>query len=209
VVALRTLVREMDGVLSLWWRLGVSVGHRHFDRPAYPLVSEDGTLEIAARRNWPAATGSRPAKRTPRLPRGAVLAAWRALIAPVPEFGSASVDRRLDRPTGAAAAGRFAESGLVIRRGRHESGLHLIVSGELDAVTASQLREQCERADPEEADTVLLDLADLTVIDSSGLDVLFAAFAHFGERLVIILGPPGARAIELANARGILPIIEG
>ncbi|MGH2849372.1 MAG: STAS domain-containing protein [Solirubrobacteraceae bacterium] len=98
---------------------------------------------------------------------------------------------------------------LAIQRRRYDSGLHFIVSGGLDAVTASQLRQQCERVDPGEAETVLLDLADLTTMDEHGLDVLFAASDHFGERLVIILGPGGARQVELAHAREVLPIIEG
>jgi anti-anti-sigma factor len=102
-----------------------------------------------------------------------------------------------------------AGSRLAIQRRRYESGLHFIVSGELNFATAHQLQRECERIDPHGAETVLLDLADLTVLDSSGLDVLFAAYAHFDERLVIIIGPPCAHTIELANVRDVLPIIEG
>jgi anti-anti-sigma factor len=98
---------------------------------------------------------------------------------------------------------------LTIQRRRYESGVHLIVSGELDIATASLLTQQCKRVDPNEAEIVLLDLADLVTMDDSGLDVLFAAYAHLGDRLVIIIGPPGARTIELANVRDQLPIIEG
>jgi len=119
------------------------------------------------------------------------------------------VSRARRRPALAAHVIGPTASGLAIKRRRYESGLHLIVSGELDRVTAGQLQQQCERVDPAELPTVLLDLADVTLTDSSGLDVLFAAFEHFGERLVVIIGPPCAQTVDIANVRGRLPIIEG
>ena len=87
--------------------------------------------------------------------------------------------------------------------------LHFIVSGELDRVTACQLKQQCGRVDHEEIDTVLLDLAEVTFMDSSGLEVLPRRTRTSGERLVIIIGPSCAHAIDIAGARDQLPIIEG
>ena len=91
----------------------------------------------------------------------------------------------------------------------YDTGLHLIVAGVLDGASAPRLRRYCERTPDHDAETVLLDLSDLTSMDSSGLDVLFDVYARFGERLVIIVGPPGAHAIDLENVRDVLPIIEG
>jgi anti-anti-sigma factor len=98
---------------------------------------------------------------------------------------------------------------LTIRRARYENGVHFIVRGDLDSVTAPRLAQQCERLDPDDAETVLLDLADVASMDGGGLDMLFAAYAHLGERLVIIIGPPAASTIEIADVRDRLPIIEG
>lgn len=142
-----------------------------------------------------------------RLPGAALGAAWRALTARVGRsVRTPSSDAQLHPPIEADAT---PSSVLAIQRRRYESGVHFIVSGELDAVTAPQLRRQCERVDPSEAETVLLDLADLATMDEHGLDALFAAYDHFGERLVIIIGHHGAHQVELASARDVLPIIEG
>jgi anti-anti-sigma factor len=171
---------------------------------------EDGTLEIAASRNWPARAGTESIEASPRSHRAALGVALRALAASVGRSVRASYGQRsLGRPFETTVTGGPETSALTILRARYESGVHFIVSGELDIVTAPLLKQQCERLEANGAETVLLDLADLTTMDSSGLDVLFAAYAHFGERLVIIIGPPCAHTIGLANVRDWLPIIEG
>jgi anti-anti-sigma factor len=120
-----------------------------------------------------------------------------------------SVRRARSRPAAAGSALGPAAGALAVKRRRYEDAVHLIVSGELDRVTACQLRHQCERVDHQEIDTVLLDLADVTFMDSSGLQALLGAYAHSGERLVLIIGPACARTIDIASARHRLPIIEG
>jgi anti-anti-sigma factor len=159
---------------------------------------------MAVPRNWPARAGTESIEPLPRSHRAALGVALRTLTARLRRW-----DRSLSRPFEATATYGAQTSALTIHRARYEGGVHFIVSGELDIVTAPLLKAQCERVDPDEAETVLLDLADLTIMDSSGLDVLFAGYAHFGERLVIIIGPPCAQTIALANVRDLLPIIEG
>lgn len=127
---------------------------------------------------------------------------------PPARTGSQPLERLLRRSATTATSGP-PTSTLAIQHRLYETGLHFIVSGKLDDMTARELKRCYERVDPREAETVLLDLADLTIMDGSGLDVLLAAHAHFGERLVIIIGPPCARTIELGNVRDVLPIIEG
>ena len=163
---------------------------------------------MTARSTWPTPTDSRSLNR--RLwPQRAVVRALRRVPARLvrPAFAPSAARWRGRWAESATSAG--GESGLIIQRRRYETGLHFIVSGDLDGVTARQLRWQCERVDSRAPETVLLDLADLTTIDESGLDVLSAAFAHLGERLVIISGPVCTRAIDLANIHDQLPIIEG
>ena len=163
---------------------------------------------MADTRNWPALNDRRHAERPRSLHRAAVRAA-RRLRARLLRLGFALAgDRSLSRPFEEVTCSP-ASTGLVIQRRRYERGVHLIASGELDSASAYQLKQQCQRIDPHEADTVLLDLADITITDSSGLDVLLAAHAHLGERLVLIIGPPLAHTVERAHLRDQLPIIEG
>ena len=96
-----------------------------------------------------------------------------------------------------------------ITRATHERGVHIVVSGELDMMTAHELRNQYRFEDTEGAGTILIDLAEVTFIDSSGLHALLEAHERFGERLVIIIGPPCAHVIDITDLRRRLPIIEG
>jgi anti-sigma B factor antagonist len=96
-----------------------------------------------------------------------------------------------------------------ITRARHERGVHIVVAGELDIMTAAELRDHYGCEDAEGAGTILIDLAEVTFIDSSGLYALLEAHERFGERLVIIIGPPCAHVIDITDLRRRLPIIEG
>jgi anti-anti-sigma regulatory factor len=98
---------------------------------------------------------------------------------------------------------------LAIVREHHGSRLHLIVSGTLDATTAPRLRAECGSECVDDIDVALLDVAHVTSMDRTGLQALFAANEHFGERLSIIVGPPCAHVIHLTGSRDKLPIIEG
>jgi anti-anti-sigma regulatory factor len=118
--------------------------------------------------------------------------------------------RSADRAGGSSAAAVFdgqpVPGPLAIGQRRCESGLHIMVSGALGAVTAHELTERCDRIDPD-AGTVLIDLADLADIDRGGIQALVAAYGRFGERLVILAAPWCARAIELANLPHRLPLV--
>ena len=164
---------------------------------------------MAETHRWSALNGTHATEPSRTSYRAAARAAGRLLGRLRRLAFALSADRSLNRPFEQASTCSPASNGLVIQRRRYLSGLHLIASGELDSATAHQLKHQCQRIDPNEAGTVLLDLADLTITDSSGLDVLFTAYEHLGERLVIIIGPQFAHTIDVANVRDQLPIIEG
>jgi anti-anti-sigma factor len=164
-----------------------------------------------ARRSWTAPTGTRSDERPPYRYLQTVRASWRVLVAQLRRAG-------FPDPIVASAHGRSSLAGsavgadageLAITRRRYERGLYFLVAGQLDAATAAQLKQQCERIDPGEAETVVLDLGAVTYLDTSGLSVLFAALAHLGERLVIIISPACAHTIHIARVRDRLPIIEG
>jgi anti-anti-sigma factor len=164
-----------------------------------------------ARRSWTAPTGTRSDERLRYRYLETVRTSWRVLLTQLRRsaFADPSVDSAQGRSSVAGCAVGVDAGELAITRRRYERGLYFFVAGPLDAAAAAQLKQQCERVDPEEAETVVLDLGDVTYLDASGLSVLFAAFAHLGERLVIIVSPACAHTIHVARARDRLPIIEG
>jgi anti-anti-sigma factor len=125
------------------------------------------------------------------------------------DFSGPRGEREPRRPALAINVDGSAPSLLEIERRRYEHGLHLLVSGQLEAGSADQLEQECNRLASEDLETIVLDLGDVTSMDPGGVGALFAVFARLGERLVVIVSPPCARAIHLANARDRLPIIEG
>ncbi len=109
------------------------------------------------------------------------------------------------RRTGGLVAGRFA-----IAYQRRGTIACLRPSGELDLATAPQFRDAYARAQEGEPEVLLIDLADVTFIDSTGLHALLDAHTHDEHhRLRIILSPAAARLIDLVKLRDRLPIIEG
>jgi anti-anti-sigma factor len=164
-----------------------------------------------ARRSWAAPAGIRSAERPRYSYLETVRTNWRTFTAQLRRsaFAKSVIDSAQHRPALADSAVGANASGLAITRRRYELGLHFLVAGQLDAVTAPRLKQQCDRVDPDEVETVVLDLGDVTHMDASCLSVLFAAFAHLGERLVIIISPPCAHTIHITKVRDRLPIIEG
>ena len=64
---------------------------------------------------------------------------------------------------------------LEFRKDRDGSAVVLAVGGEIDVHTTPQLREVLLGALTNDSPTVVLDLADVTFIDSTGLSVLITA----------------------------------
>jgi anti-anti-sigma factor len=162
-----------------------------------------------ARRSRAVAARTRPAGRPHRLEAGR--RRWRTLTAQLSRCAVAQrvIDSESRQPAGAERAVGTAMRSLAITRTPYGHGLHLLVSGQLDALTAHQLEQACARVGPKAADTVVLDLGEVTSLDASGLAVLFAASERLGERLVIIISPSCAHTIHIAKVHDRLPIIEG
>jgi anti-anti-sigma factor len=166
---------------------------------------------VDARRTWAAPLGTRSAE-TPRYSHlEALRARWRMLIARLRAYAVAdsAIERAPHQPALVCRTVAADTSRLDINGKRYEHGLYFLVSGDLDAATEHELRQRCDRIEPREIETVVLDLGDVTYMDANGLGALFAAFAHLGERLVIIVSPACAYTIHLAQVRDWLPIIEG
>jgi stage II sporulation protein AA (anti-sigma F factor antagonist) len=84
----------------------------------------------------------------------------------------------------------------------------LTVSGELDLATRDTLRDELKRAEASDAKHILLDLNDLTFIDSSGIATLIEAHrrsATDGRRLQLLSVDGQVREVlELTGLKEVL-----
>ena len=123
--------------------------------------------------------------------------------------------RSRPRNNGSPAVRTPRSAGLVvgafaIAYERHGTIACLRASGELDLATAPQFRDAYARAQQDGPEILLIDLADVTFIDSTGLHALLDAHTQDEhQRLRIILSPVAARLIDVVKLRDRLPIIEG
>ena len=99
---------------------------------------------------------------------------------------------------------------LHIELERRPAAVILRLDGELDAGTAEQL-ERCLGRVPQPCPLVVLDLRELTFLDSSGLRVMLALHSsqqEQGGRLVLVQGPRRVhRVLELTRADDELEIV--
>ena len=107
--------------------------------------------------------------------------------------------RRRSRVQDALAAGQ-----LTIRSERHGC-IHVIaVAGELDVVTAQRVDDALQAVEATDVEQVIVDLAGLTFVDSSGVHLIARADARCRtttKRLVLRPGPPQIqRVFALAGA---------
>ncbi|MFC5714121.1 anti-sigma F factor antagonist [Thalassorhabdus alkalitolerans] len=88
------------------------------------------------------------------------------------------------------------------------------LSGELDHHTAHDVRNKVERAyEPEEIKHILLNLEDLTFMDSSGIGVILGRYKQVinrgGQMVVCDISPPVKRLFEMSGLFKVLRLEEG
>ena len=92
-----------------------------------------------------------------------------------------------------------------------EEGLLIRAVGEVDLSTAGALRRELEAARVE-ADTVLLDLSDVTFIDSTGLHLLLEASHRSAVTdwsfFLVRPSEPVRRLIELSGSADLLKLVD-
>jgi len=74
---------------------------------------------------------------------------------------------------------------------QHGSAVHVVLDGELDLSTAQRLEDDLRRVEAEGPHVIVLDLQQLTFMDSTGLRLLIMADARAredGRRLAIVRG---------------------
>jgi len=72
------------------------------------------------------------------------------------------------------------------------------LAGELDISTAGEVERELTRIERQQPPTLVMDLRELTFIDSTGLRTILAADARcrqYGGRLVIVAGPPAVHRV--------------
>jgi len=99
------------------------------------------------------------------------------------------------------------DDGFAISSQRMGTIMRITVSGELDIATAPQLREHTSRQLAEPTELVVLDLTDVSFIDTSGLYVLVDAAAQDDGRLRVVPSPVCLRLFDLAGVRDRLPLM--
>lgn len=87
---------------------------------------------------------------------------------------------------------------LEVETQEHESGARIALRGELDLFSAKALEEELDRLEPTRPEVLVLDLRELSFIDSSGLRVVLAADGRArdeGRKLVLVRAPEGVQRI--------------
>jgi anti-sigma B factor antagonist len=99
-----------------------------------------------------------------------------------------------------------AETAFKVTLEPRASSIRVVVAGELDIATVPELSPHVTAGD--DGDAVILDLAAVTFIDSTGLRLLIEAHAALGERLRIVPSPACERLFEITGVRDRLPIAD-
>lgn len=88
---------------------------------------------------------------------------------------------------------------MIVELTEHNTCVVAAVSGELDLLTAPSFRAQVDKAlDPEGARNLILDLSELTFVDSSGLGAILGRYkvvSQLGGRMVLVCPQPQVQRV--------------
>jgi anti-anti-sigma factor len=110
-------------------------------------------------------------------------------------------------------AERARNAGQLRIRSERRSNVHDVgLAGELDLATADALHDELTAVEATDADQIILDLAGLDFIDSTGLRLILTADARCnadGNRLTLLRGPPHVQRIfEITATADRLPFAD-
>jgi len=117
-------------------------------------------------------------------------------------------------PDGPSRAERIVKLGQLSMRSLRDGDKHTVsISGEMDIATVGDVEQELIRVEATDAREIVLDLAALHFIDSTGIEMLLMAEARTradGKRLVL-LRPPATvqRVLHLAGIADRLPFADG
>jgi anti-anti-sigma factor len=102
-----------------------------------------------------------------------------------------------------------AEAALTIELRPGDGAVEVVVAGEVDLSTAPQLQSALEALD-QGWRRVVLDLADVTFMDSSGIAVIVRANGRFGPELrQLVIRHPRENVLQLLRLTGVSELCEG
>jgi len=110
-------------------------------------------------------------------------------------------------------AEKLIELGQLTLRSEREGEIHTIcLIGELDLATADPVQAELERVEATDAAAIVLDLSDLTFMDSTGVRLLVNAQARSradSNRLTLLRGRAAVqRVLELTGVDALLPFAD-
>jgi len=101
---------------------------------------------------------------------------------------------------------------LIISSDREGDVYTIRPTGELDLATAPILQGELERVEATDVRSIVVDLAGLTFMDSTGVRLLLSANARSrvdGGRLVLLRGPAAVqRVLKLSGVEPLLPFTD-
>ncbi|MGD1050948.1 MAG: STAS domain-containing protein [Solirubrobacteraceae bacterium] len=93
---------------------------------------------------------------------------------------------------------------------RNGGTVRLMPTGELDIASVPDFELSFDAAVGEAPDAIVVDLSQLTFIDSTGLRALLSMSERYKGDLGLTLGSPAVeRIIDITGTRGQLPLIDG
>lgn len=103
--------------------------------------------------------------------------------------------------------------GALTVHSEREGDVHTIrLSGELDLATADDVQRELERVEATEADSIVIDLSELTFMDSTGVRLLVTAHARAradSNRLTLLRGGRAVqRILQLSGVEALLPFAD-
>jgi anti-anti-sigma factor len=102
----------------------------------------------------------------------------------------------------------MSENGFDIATESTGETTRVTVTGDLDLVTAPRLREHMGAQLEGRAEIILLDLAEVSFVDSTGLHALLDAAARDRDRLRVVPSPALLRLLDIAGLHDQLPIVD-
>lgn len=105
------------------------------------------------------------------------------------------------------------ELGHLSVRSHRDDDVHTIaLAGEMDLANAPEVERELIRAEATNATKIVIDLSELTFMDSTGIRLLITAHARArtdGDRLVLIRPPARVfRVLCIAGVDGLLPFAD-
>ncbi len=113
----------------------------------------------------------------------------------------------------ASRAEEAVHLGRLAMRSERERDVHTVhLAGELDLANGQDVEDELLRVEATDVPSIVIDLSELTFIDSTGIRLLVTADARArkdSERLSILRGPPSVqRVFELCGVAAILPFAD-